>query len=127
MTVLEIILGSILIACALVLIAVVLLQDSKDRNTSSVITGGAEQLFGKSKGQQMSKKLNTITAVVAIVLVLVVLVFYLQQYVPKATPNGNGAETSGEVTDTVDTGDETGSPETGAPDTDEPADTGDAE
>lgn len=125
MTVLEILLGIILIACALALVVVVLLQDSKDRNTASVVTGAAGQIFGKSKGQQNSKKLNTITAIIAVVLVLVVLVFYLQQYAPKATPSTDAGttETTGDATGTTDT---TGTTEAGG--TEEvPADTGAAE
>ena len=90
-----------------------------------MITGGAEQIFGKSKGQQISKKLNTITAIIAIVLVLVVLVFYLQQYAPKAAPSTD-AETTDTVAGTDNATDTTGTEAAGG--TEEvPADTGAAE
>ncbi len=93
MTTLEIILGVVLIFCALMLIIIVLLQDSSDHNMSGVIAGGADNIFGKNKAKATSKKLNIATVVIAVVLVAVVLVFYLQQFVSKPSGGTNPGST----------------------------------
>ena len=118
MTTIEIILGIVLVVCALALIVVVLLQDSSDHNMSGVISGGAENIFGKNKAKAVSKKLNIVTTVVAILLVVVVLVFYLQQFIQKPASGSGSGETAAQ-TETV--------PESEAPSTIEsvPAESGD--
>ncbi|MBQ3792439.1 MAG: preprotein translocase subunit SecG [Clostridia bacterium] len=97
MTTLEIVMGILLCVCATALIVVVLLQDSKSHNMSGVISGGAENLFGQSKGKAISNKLNKVTIVLAILLVVIVLVFYVQQFVKKPASQGDDTTESSDV------------------------------
>lgn len=89
---LELALGISLVVIAVALIIVVLLQDSKSHNMSGVISGGAENLFGQSKGKTISNKLNKVTIVLAALLVVIVVVFYLQQF-SKNSSQGSGVST----------------------------------
>lgn len=79
MSTLTLVLGIVVIVAAVFLIVAVLMQQGKSHNLSGTIAGGAETFFGKSKGQTINKKLNTLTTVVAIVFVLIVLGFYVSQ------------------------------------------------
>ena len=81
------ILGGVLILIAVALVALVLLQQGKDKNLSGAIAGGADTFFGKSKDANNSKKLSVVTTVIAIVFVLIVLAVYLMQ--------GGGSNNSG--------------------------------
>lgn len=67
----------ILILVSAVLIISVLLQESKSDGLSGVISGGAEQLFGKKKSRGYDDTLNKITigsSVLAIILIVFMLV-----------------------------------------------------
>ncbi len=55
---------------ALVLIAVVLLQSSKNAGLSGSIGGGAETFFGKNKARTLDGMLSRATTVVAILFVI---------------------------------------------------------
>lgn len=68
------ILGGILLALAVVLTVLVLLQQGKDKNLSGAIAGGADTFFGKSKGANNDKLLSTITAVASVIFAVVVIV-----------------------------------------------------
>ena len=70
------ILGGVLLLLAVALVALVLLQQGKDKNLSGAIAGGADTFFGKSKEASNSKKLSTVTTIVSIVFTVVVLVMY---------------------------------------------------
>lgn len=72
----DIALGIVLLVLAVALVALVLLQQGKDKNLSGAIAGGADTFFGKSKGGNSDKLLSTITTVVSVVFVAVVLVMY---------------------------------------------------
>jgi len=75
----EIVLGTILLIAAVFLIVAVLMQSGKSHRLSGSIAGGAENFFGKEKGQTADKWLSKATTVVAIVFVLVVIVVYVIQ------------------------------------------------
>lgn len=60
------VLGGILLASALFLIVVVLLQESKSAGLSGAISGGADTFFGKNKGRTIEAKLEKMTKFVAI-------------------------------------------------------------
>ncbi|GEK34807.1 preprotein translocase subunit SecG [Kurthia sibirica] len=60
------ILVSLLIVAA-ALIVVVLLQSSKTAGLSGAISGGAEQLFGKSKARGLDLVLHRVTIVLSII------------------------------------------------------------
>lgn len=67
----------VLILVSAVLIISVLLQESKSDGLSGVISGGAEQLFGKKKSRGYDDMLNKITigsSVFAIILIVFMLV-----------------------------------------------------
>ena len=72
--VVELIIGIVIIVMAIVITVAVLLQSSKDDHLSGAIAGGAETFFGKGKGKEIDKKLNTLTIVLSSVFVVVVLV-----------------------------------------------------
>ena len=76
--------GIILLLAALFLVVAVLLQSGKDKGMSGAISGGnQETYFGKNKGKDRDKKLNTLTIIVASVFMLIVLaVFVTQDYTP---------------------------------------------
>ena len=73
----ELALGIVLLVLAVALIALVLLQESKDTKLSSSIAGGSDTFFGKSKGASKDKILSLATTIVAIVFAVVVLAMYL--------------------------------------------------
>ncbi len=66
MTVLQYVLGVVLIILAVILIIAVLLQESRSAGLSGAIAGGADTFFGKSKGKTIEQKLVKITKIVAI-------------------------------------------------------------
>ena len=72
----DIALGIVLLVLAVALVALVLLQQGKDKNLSGAIAGGADTFFGKSNAAGGSKMLSMVTTIVSIVFTLVVLVMY---------------------------------------------------
>ena len=76
MTGLEITLGIILIVFAVVLVAAVLLQSSKDGGMG-VIAGAGESFLGKDRSSRLDKLLNKITPIIAGAFAILVLVMYL--------------------------------------------------
>jgi len=59
----QIVLASATILLALGLIILIMLQESKSQGLSGVIAGGAENLFGKTKGRSFEDKLVKYTKV----------------------------------------------------------------
>ena len=76
MSPISIVFGSILIACALVLIVAVLMQNSQ-KGLSGAIAGGADTFYGKNKGKSKQKKLSKLTAIASIVFVVVALATFV--------------------------------------------------
>ena len=66
MSVLEIVLGIMLIISSILIVIVVLLQESKTAGLSGAIAGGAETFFGKNKGRTIEQKLVKATQYIAI-------------------------------------------------------------
>ncbi len=89
MTTLMYVLGAILLIAALFLIVAVLMQNSKSHKLSGTIAGGAETFFGKTKGADVNKHLNTATTIVAIIFVVLVAVMYIIQPNVDTTAQGN--------------------------------------
>ena len=77
MTVIEYVVGGVLIAASLFLVIAVLMQSGKSHNLSGAIAGGAETFFGKTKATTIDKKLSKLTTVVAIVFAALVIAAYL--------------------------------------------------
>ncbi len=77
MGIFEIVLGSIIVALAIVLVICVLLQSGKDKKLSGAITGSAETFFSKGRGKQNDKIFAAITTVLGFVFVVLVVVLYI--------------------------------------------------
>lgn len=75
----DIIVGIILLVAAIFLTAAILMQEGKSANLSGAIAGAADTFFGKTKGKAISKKLSTVTTIVAICFTVVVLLLYILQ------------------------------------------------
>ena len=73
----EFVFGGILLALAVAIIALVLIQQGKDKKLSSAIAGGSDTFYGKSKGANKDKVLSTITAIAAVLFVVIVVAMYL--------------------------------------------------
>lgn len=67
------VLGSILIVASIVIVILVMLQQSKQAGLSGAIAGGADTFFGKNKGRTMEAKLAKLTKILAIVFMVVAL------------------------------------------------------
>jgi len=74
---LEITLGIITLALAVVLVALVLLQSGKDKRLSGTIAGAAETFFAKGKSKTRDKILSRVTTVLSFVFVVLVVVLYI--------------------------------------------------
>lgn len=73
----EFVFGGILLALAVAIIALVLVQQGKDKKLSGAIAGGSDTFYGKSKGASKDKVLSTITAIAAVLFVVIVVAMYL--------------------------------------------------
>lgn len=67
------VLGSILIVASVIIVVLVMLQQSKQAGLSGAIAGGADTFFGKNKGRTMEAKLAKFTKILAIVFMVVAL------------------------------------------------------
>ena len=86
--ILEYILLSILLVCAVIITVAVTLQKSNE-GLSGTIAGGSETYYGKDKAAQTGKKLFKITLIVSIVFAFVVLAVYvIQPDYSSTTANG---------------------------------------
>ena len=74
MSVWEYILGAVLIVISIVLVLIVLLQQSKQQGLSGAIAGGADTFFGKNKGRTMEAKLEKITKILCAAFIVLTLV-----------------------------------------------------
>lgn len=66
MSALEIVLGVFLILVSVLLIAIVLMQKSREGGLSGAIAGGSDTFFGKNKGRTNEARLAKITRYIAI-------------------------------------------------------------
>ena len=73
MDVLYIIANVFLLAVAVILVVVVLMQDGNSQGLGAV-SGGAETFFGKSKARSIDGKLKLITKVAAVVFIVLAIV-----------------------------------------------------
>ena len=67
MSALEIVLGVFLIFLSVLLIAIVLMQKSREGGLSGAIAGGSDTFFGKNKGRTNEARLAKMTRYIAIV------------------------------------------------------------
>lgn len=66
MSALEIVLGVFLILVSVLLIAIVLMQKSREGGLSGAIAGGSDTFFGKNKGRTNEARLAKMTRYIAI-------------------------------------------------------------
>lgn len=66
MSALEIVLGVFLILLSVLLIAIVLMQKSREGGLSGAIAGGSDTFFGRNKGRTNEARLAKMTRYVAI-------------------------------------------------------------
>lgn len=69
----EYLVGAFLIICALIIIAIILLQEGKRAGVAGAISGGADTFLSKNKAHTFSAKLQKFTKYVAIIFILLVL------------------------------------------------------
>lgn len=74
MSAIEFILGFVVIISSLIIIAVVLAQQSREAGLSGAISGAADTFFGKNKGRTIEAKLEKFTKYFGIFFFLLVLV-----------------------------------------------------
>lgn len=74
MEIYEIILGAVLILTSIILVVIVLMQESRSAGLSGAIAGGAETFLGKNKGRTIEDKLVKITKYLAIAFMILALV-----------------------------------------------------
>jgi preprotein translocase subunit SecG len=71
------VIGIILLVLAAALIALVLMQQGKDKKLSGAIAGGSDTFYGKSKAASKDKILSTVTMIASIVFVVLVVAMYI--------------------------------------------------
>lgn len=79
MSVLDYVLGGILLLAAVFLIVAVLMQQGKSKGIGAVSGGSSDTFFGKTKGKSWDKLLAKLTTIVGIFFVIVVLLVYIIQ------------------------------------------------
>ena len=77
MDVLMIVLGAILLVLAVALVALVLMQQGKDKKLSGAIAGGSDTFYGKNKTADKDKVMSIATGIIAVVFVVIVIAMYL--------------------------------------------------
>lgn len=83
MSVWQYIIGAVIIVVSVLLVILVLMQESRSAGLSGAIAGGADTFFGKGKGKSMEKKLEKGTKILAIaffVLTLGATVFFMFKF-----------------------------------------------
>lgn len=70
----EILIGVFLLVASIVIVVLVLMQQSREAGLSGVIAGGADTFFGKNKGRTMDAKLAKLTKILSVIF-LVITVF----------------------------------------------------
>lgn len=64
------IIGGFMIAFAIALIVLVLMQSGKEKGLSGTIAGGAETFFSKNSGKSSDKLLSKLTIVASVIMVV---------------------------------------------------------
>lgn len=68
----EIVLGIALLLCALLIIAIIILQEGRRSGIAGAISGGADTFLSKNKARTLSAKLQRVTKYVAAIFVVLV-------------------------------------------------------
>ena len=67
MSALQIVMGALMIVTSIIIVILVLMQQSRSEGLSGAIAGGAESFLGKNKSRSIESKLVRITKVLAII------------------------------------------------------------
>lgn len=73
----EIIMGFVLLALALAISVLVMLQSGTDSKLSGTIAGGSETFFGKSKAHTRDKKLSMWTGICSALFAVAIIVLFV--------------------------------------------------
>ncbi len=73
MPIYEYIFGFIMIALAIVLVVLILFQQSRNAGLSGAIAGGSDNFFGKNKSNSKDEKLARLTKILAVVFFVITL------------------------------------------------------
>ena len=76
----EIVLGVFLILVSVLLIAIVLMQKSREGGLSGAIAGGSDTFFGKNKGRTNEARLAKMTRYIAIVFFVLAFAFFENRF-----------------------------------------------
>ena len=74
MTALQYVLSIVIIIVAVIITALVMLQESKQKGLSGTISGAGDTFFGKNKGRTMEAKLAKFTKIAGVVYFVLALV-----------------------------------------------------
>lgn len=74
MTALQYVLSIVTILLSIIIIALVMLQESKQQGLSGSISGAADTFFGKNKGRTMEAKLAKFTKIAGVFFFVIALV-----------------------------------------------------
>lgn len=99
MSLIEYIIGGLLIVMALFLIAFIMLQKSKRRGISNVLAGGSSETYlGKARVKSKEKKLSIATTILGSIFALLVLTLYILHAVKtKAEENSDASAAQSEA------------------------------
>ena len=86
MVVAQYVLGGVLIALAVALVAMILMQTGKEKGLSGTITGGSDTYFGKSGGSMKERLLFKLTVIGSALFVVMTVALVLITYVIEKTP-----------------------------------------
>ena len=102
--ILEYILIGVLLAAAVFLVVVVLLQKSDKEGLSGTIVGGAETYYGKDDSMKKDKKLSKWTIIVSIIFAVAVTVVYVIQpnYKSTVTDHKSWVDNAGDYSDIIE-------------------------
>ena len=74
MTALQYVLSIVIIIVSVIIVALVMLQESKQRGLSGTIAGAGDTFFGKNKGKTMDAQLAKFTKIFGVVFFILALV-----------------------------------------------------
>ena len=81
MVVAQYVMGGILIALAVALVAMILMQTGKEKGLSGTITGGADTYFGKAGGSKKERMLFKLTVIGTVIFVVLTIALVLVTYI----------------------------------------------
>lgn len=101
MSIIEYIIGGVLLAIALVLITFIMLQESKRRGLSGVLTGStSDSYFGKNRAKTKERFYSRLTTVLSVIFAVLVLTLYIVHAKSEKADNASSAADTASVVST---------------------------